>query len=155
MAEISRLATIDADHKKSDFIGSISHELRSPLHGVLASAEFLAGTELDAFQSSLIWTIERYVRRQRGHTFIYHQVFLTSLYSCGQTLLDTINHVLDFSRINTFEKTWRRTRKLKKGKQNSLQESDKGGTPLPGLLSIFCRTDIAAITGKLTSHINI
>ena len=38
MAECSRIDTEIADQKKGDFIGSISHELRSPLHGILASA---------------------------------------------------------------------------------------------------------------------
>lgn len=33
MAEVSRLASIRADRQKADFIGSISHEFRSPLHG--------------------------------------------------------------------------------------------------------------------------
>ena len=65
MAEVSRLVTITADQQKSDFIGSISHELRSPLHGILAGAEFLAETDCDSFQNSLIDTID----------------------SCGRTLL--------------------------------------------------------------------
>ena len=33
MAEVSRLASLNADRQKADFIGSISHEFRSPLHG--------------------------------------------------------------------------------------------------------------------------
>ena len=33
MAEISRIASVHANQQKSDFISSISHELRSPLHG--------------------------------------------------------------------------------------------------------------------------
>ena len=33
MAEISRIEAISSDRAKSDFISSISHELRSPLHG--------------------------------------------------------------------------------------------------------------------------
>ena len=67
MAEVSRLATITADKSKGDFIGSISHELRSPLHGILASAEFLAETDCDTFQMSLVDTVD----------------------SCGRTLLGT------------------------------------------------------------------
>lgn len=65
MAEVSRLVTVTADQQKSDFIGSISHELRSPLHGILASAEFLAETSCDSFQGSLIDTIE-----SCGHTLL-------------------------------------------------------------------------------------
>lgn len=41
LAEWSRIDTEIADQKKGDFVRSISHELRSPLHGILASAEFL------------------------------------------------------------------------------------------------------------------
>lgn len=37
MAEVSRLEAIAANHTKSTFISSISHELRSPLHGVMGS----------------------------------------------------------------------------------------------------------------------
>ena len=54
MAEVSRLASMAADRQKADFIGSISHELRSPLHGILASAEFLSETEADAFQTRYV-----------------------------------------------------------------------------------------------------
>jgi signal transduction histidine kinase len=60
----------------------ISHELRSPLHGILAAAEFLEDTNLDSFQKSLTKT----------------QVI------CGRTLLQVIEHVLDYSKINSFEK---------------------------------------------------
>ncbi len=37
MAEVSRLTSITADRQKADFIGSISHEFRSPLHGTVLS----------------------------------------------------------------------------------------------------------------------
>ena len=55
-AEVSRLEALALSSSKSDFIGSISHELRSPLHGILAAAEFLADTHLDNYQKSLIST---------------------------------------------------------------------------------------------------
>lgn len=66
-AEIVRLATVFADQQKSVFIGSVSHELRSPLHGILASLEFLQDTECDAFQKSCLTTMD----------------------ACAHTLLDT------------------------------------------------------------------
>ncbi|KAL3419195.1 sensor histidine kinase response [Phlyctema vagabunda] len=81
MVEISRLDAIAANKMKSDFISSISHEFRSPLHGILASADFLQESELDGSQTEFISTIRK----------------------CGGTLLDTINHVLDYSKINSFE----------------------------------------------------
>lgn len=80
-AEIVRLDVVEAEQRKNDFISSISHELRSPLHGILASTQFLEETQCNVFQKSLIDTIG----------------------SCGRTLLDTINHVLDFTKINSFE----------------------------------------------------
>ncbi|RDL35459.1 ATPase of HSP90 chaperone topoisomerase II kinase [Venustampulla echinocandica] len=89
MAEWSRIDTEIANRKKGDFIGSISHELRSPLHGILASAEFLSDEVQSTFETSMVETIS----------------------SCGRTLLDTINHVLDFSKINHFESTWRKSRR--------------------------------------------
>ncbi len=67
MAEWSRIDTEIADQKKGDFIGSISHELRSPLHGILASAEFLE-EGATGWEKQLVETID----------------------SCGRTLLDTI-----------------------------------------------------------------
>jgi hypothetical protein len=67
MAEWSRIDTEIADQKKGDFIGSISHELRSPLHGILASAEFLEEVT-NGWEKQLVETID----------------------SCGRTLLDTI-----------------------------------------------------------------
>ncbi|RDW78466.1 hypothetical protein BP5796_06318 [Coleophoma crateriformis] len=81
MVEISRLDAISANKIKSDFISSISHEFRSPLHGILASADFLRESQLDTSQLEFISTIQ----------------------NCGGTLLDTINHVLDYSKINSFE----------------------------------------------------
>lgn len=82
MVEISRLDSIMANNIKSDFISSISHEFRSPLHGILASAEFLHDSDLDQTQDQLV----------------------ASIRTCGSALLDTINHVLDYSKINSFQK---------------------------------------------------
>lgn len=71
MAEVARLDTRLADSAKADFISSISHELRSPLHGILGMADLLKDTSIDGQQQSHISTIE----------------------TCGKTLLETINHV--------------------------------------------------------------
>jgi signal transduction histidine kinase len=81
-AQVARINAVAADKSKNAFIGSISHELRSPLHGILAAAEFLEDTDVDTYQKGLINT----------------QV------SCGKTLLQVIEHVLDYSKINSFEK---------------------------------------------------
>jgi signal transduction histidine kinase len=90
MADVARLDVVAADQAKSDFISSISHELRTPLHGILASVEFLQDTAVDLFQSSMIDTIEK----------------------CGRTLLDTIQHVLDFAKINNFTRSEKKKRNI-------------------------------------------
>ncbi|KOS46657.1 hypothetical protein ACN38_g2393 [Penicillium nordicum] len=91
MTEYSRVESVIADRQKGDFISSISHELRSPLHGVLAAAEFFGSTTLDQFQETLLDTIN----------------------TCGRTLLDTMNQVLDFSKIMSLE---RHKKTFKRGK---------------------------------------
>lgn len=58
ITEISRLETVAADRAKGTFISSISHELRSPLHGVLGGIELLQGTQLDSFQEEMTTTIK-------------------------------------------------------------------------------------------------
>ena len=124
MAECSRIDATKADRIKADFVGTFSHEMRSPLHGVLASAEFLADTELSPFQDGLVDTIE----------------------ACGRTLLDTINHVLDFSKVNSFQKNWEASNKRKKnhylGPENTSRSLTLGAPPL---LQLFAVTDISAV----------
>lgn len=78
LAELHRLEAQTSDRAKSDFISTISHELRSPLHGILGSVECLQEQETDSFSAGLISQVE----------------------ICGRTLLDIIDHLLDFSKIN-------------------------------------------------------
>jgi len=88
MSEIARIDVKMADRAKATFISSISHDLRTPLHGIMGSSECLQGTSLDAFQSGLINTIE----------------------TCGKTLLDTFDNLLSYSKINNLSNTqYRRT----------------------------------------------
>ncbi|KAI7106992.1 hypothetical protein KC339_g2697 [Hortaea werneckii] len=77
-AELSRLNALASENAKGSFISSISHELRSPLHGVLAGAEMLQESDLTQFQQEMVLTITM----------------------AGRTLLDTVNHVLDYSKIS-------------------------------------------------------
>jgi len=79
MRELSRLDAISMSEAKTTFVASISHELRSPLHGILGTLEFMKDTPLDSFQTSM----------------------MNSLNACGSTLLDTINHVMDFSKLTS------------------------------------------------------
>ncbi|MCJ1285364.1 hypothetical protein MMC26_004704 [Xylographa opegraphella] len=129
LAEVSRLATLEADRQKGDFISSVSHELRSPLHGILGSAEFLRETSCDAFQTSLIDTIQ----------------------TCGTTLLDTISHVLDYSKINAFERDLQNG-----GKQGLTNARSSSQTLLRGatsVLNIYALTDIAAICEEVVEGV--
>lgn len=58
MSEILREDTLKSDRAKTDFISSISHELRSPLHGILGSSEMLRESVLELRQSDLLQNIE-------------------------------------------------------------------------------------------------
>lgn len=78
MAEVDRIHSTGVEQSKNDLLGSLSHELRSPLHGIVAAVELLQDTELDAFQGDLLQTMD----------------------ACGRTLLDVIDHLLDHSKIS-------------------------------------------------------
>lgn len=58
MAELTTLDTMATDQSKSRFISSVSHELRSPLHGVLAGVDFLLESSLDPFQQEMATTVK-------------------------------------------------------------------------------------------------
>ncbi|KAI5201896.1 hypothetical protein E4T39_05050 [Aureobasidium subglaciale] len=77
MTEIARTEMTQLARAKSDFLSSISHELRSPLHGIHAAVDLL----LDPQNESKVELVEM-------------------IQTCSSTLLDTLNHVLDFSRVN-------------------------------------------------------
>ncbi|KAJ4153418.1 hypothetical protein LMH87_009905 [Akanthomyces muscarius] len=79
-AELLSLEQVQVDRAKSDALGSLSHELRSPLHGVILGTELLNDTELSGFQGNTTHMIE----------------------TCCRTLLDTIDHMLDYSKVNSF-----------------------------------------------------
>lgn len=82
MAEIFRLEAATSTQQKSDFVSSVSHELRSPLHGILATVELMQEQALDPRLLSMTQMIE----------------------SCSYTLLDTFDHLLEFSKINSSRK---------------------------------------------------
>ncbi|KAJ5976431.1 CheY-like superfamily [Penicillium waksmanii] len=124
MTEYSRVESVIADRQKGDFISSISHELRSPLHGILAAAEFMADTSLNDFQSSVLETIN----------------------ACGRTLLDTMNQVLDFSKMMSLERSKRR---FKKGKD---PWKSKPTDDIPQL-DTFVPIDVAILTEDVVDSV--
>ncbi|KAJ5202923.1 hypothetical protein N7449_005002 [Penicillium cf. viridicatum] len=81
MVAIHRFDAEMAEKAKTDLISNISHELRNPLHGILGTADMLSDTAMNALQQGMVHTIE----------------------SCGRTLLDTINHLLDFTYMSKFK----------------------------------------------------
>jgi signal transduction histidine kinase len=102
------------------------HELRSPLHGILAAAEFLGGTELDDFQGSLLETIN----------------------ACGRTLLDTMNQVLDYSKIVSLEKSWRHIRR-DRASPSDARASDR----FSAHLDTYVVTDLALLTEEVVEGV--
>ncbi|GAB7358407.1 hypothetical protein MBLNU230_g2475t2 [Neophaeotheca triangularis] len=79
VTQVSRFEVQNLDSMKSDFLGSVSHEMRSPLHGMLASVELMLGTQCNPQQFEL----------------------LDNALHSGRQLLDTIDKVLEFSQIST------------------------------------------------------
>ena len=78
LSAVLRRRMVLADKTKSVLISSVSHELRTPLHGILAAAELLSDTRLDQTQVAFLKTVQ----------------------SCGNTLIETVNHVLDFTKLS-------------------------------------------------------
>jgi len=69
---------IEALRVRSRFLAMISHEIRTPLNGMLGMSQVLAETDLDEHQLEL----------------------LSVALSAGDLLLDVVNDVLDFSRLD-------------------------------------------------------
>ncbi|KAL4765299.1 uncharacterized protein BDW70DRAFT_168670 [Aspergillus foveolatus] len=78
VSELARIDQASTNKSKDHLLSSVSHELRSPLHGMLANSELLQSTNLDRTQHEMVEMIK----------------------TCGNTLLETMNHLLDFAKIN-------------------------------------------------------
>lgn len=76
-ARRAQRAAEKASAEKSDFLAFVSHEVRTPLNGVLGTLSLLLDTPLDAEQRAYAETARR----------------------SGETLLWTVNELLDLSRI--------------------------------------------------------
>ncbi|KAH6682076.1 hypothetical protein B0J14DRAFT_577841 [Halenospora varia] len=124
MAEVARISAQVLDKMKSDFISSISHELRSPLHGVLASVEFLQETSMNEVQEEMV----------------------NNIHASGKVLLDTINHVLDFSKVN-------RKSKNKSKLSRSTRKKKRPSTDQPRIDDDEEKTDILVLTEEVIEAI--
>lgn len=78
-----RHAAAEASEAKSRFIAAVSHEVRTPLNGIIGTADFLSDTALTT--------------EQRG--------YVTVLQQAADVLLGLINDVLDFSKLESGEFT--------------------------------------------------
>ena len=67
----------DESHSKTEFLAKVSHEIRTPMNGMLGLIELIQSTSLNKDQ-------KRYV---------------SAIHNAGKGLLEVINDVLDFSRI--------------------------------------------------------
>jgi signal transduction histidine kinase/CheY-like chemotaxis protein len=121
MNEVHRLDLILSDAAKSTFLANISHELRTPLHGILGSIEFLHDTAMDDFQSSMVISVE----------------------TCGKTLLDTVNHVLDYTKIQNLSRSDR-------GAKGVIQNADHSNKPETSLTEDF---DIATVVEEVVEAV--
>ena len=68
-----------ASKAKSDFLSNMSHEMRTPLNGVIGASDLLIGTRLDDEQKDLVSTLKK----------------------SGQHLLKLIDNILDLSKIES------------------------------------------------------
>ena len=75
--EQARDEALDTSRLKSEFLANVSHEMRTPLNGVIGMSELLMETELDREQTTMA----------------------SIMRSSGRTLLAVINDLLDFSKI--------------------------------------------------------
>ena len=129
MAEVARLDTKLADAAKADFISSISHELRSPLHGILGMTDLLKDTAIDNQQISHVQTIE----------------------TCGKTLLETINHVLDFAKINNL--TRGTSKKSKKRTQSAKHVISPGQSHTNDIMTLINDVDMSVLAEDVVESV--
>ncbi len=85
---LARDDALTATRAKSRFLATMSHEIRTPLSAVIGMTELLLYTDLDEHQRDYAETVR----------------------TSGALLLDVINDVLDFSKIESGVSSWRTRR---------------------------------------------
>ncbi|KAG8666480.1 hypothetical protein FPOAC2_11593 [Fusarium poae] len=132
MADVIMMESAFVSIATTSLLSSLSHELRSPLHGIVLCAELLRDTSLDVFQGDV----------------------LRSLEVCGRTLLDTINHLLDWTRINNFvrmpnEQPLSLGMTPRRGTQ-----SNKTSSPTDGMMRISSNLDVDMLVEEVVECIH-
>lgn len=74
-----RIEALHKSEQKTRFMANISHELRTPVHGVMGSLDVLRETKLDERQTT----------------------FITTAYSSCEVMLELVSNILDYSKIHT------------------------------------------------------
>ncbi|KAI8157747.1 hypothetical protein K4K49_003744 [Colletotrichum sp. SAR 10_70] len=132
MSEVAKHNARMVDKAKSDLLSSLSHELRSPLHGILLGAELMQDTPLDAFQGDVLHSVE----------------------TCGKTLLDTMDHLLDYSKLGNFLRPTVGRRNSASGTEDrGLRTSDKNHTIEAGMMSLSRNVNIDVLAEEVIESI--
>ncbi|KAH6954837.1 hypothetical protein DER45DRAFT_571175 [Fusarium avenaceum] len=133
MAEVSFIREREVELSKLGVLDSISHELRSPLHGIFFGAGVLRGGNLSPSQDDALLSVE----------------------ACSRTLLDTIDQILDWSKINHF------TSSLAKGDytytdvDNRALRSSRNNSVEAGMMSIASDVDLPRLIEEVVESVHI
>ncbi|OJJ60297.1 hypothetical protein ASPSYDRAFT_42020 [Aspergillus sydowii CBS 593.65] len=131
MAEINRLDMELANRAHATLVGSISHELRSPLHGILGSTELLGDSSLTPAQTALVNTVEH----------------------CGRSLLDIINNMLDFAKINHFTHRSRSSRLNRSAHQRRSPRSHMRNKPGSGVVNLISDVQLDSVLEEVAESV--
>lgn len=131
VAEVFRANALMVSKSKTDLLSSVSHELRSPLHGIIFGTEMLRDTSLDAFQVDVLHSVE----------------------ACGRTLLDTVDHLLDLSKINNFIRPVARPRDSVGDDGKRGLQSSKYNTIEAGMMSITSNVDVDVLAEEVIESV--
>ncbi|KAM0229590.1 hypothetical protein ACHAPO_009854 [Fusarium lateritium] len=134
MAEVSFIKEREVEHSKLDVLDSISHELRSPLHGIFFGTGVLRSSNLNSSQNDALLSVE----------------------ACSKTLLDTIDQILDWSKINHF------TTSLEKGSgytytdvDSRVLRSSRTNSMEAGMMSIASDVDLPQLIEDVIESVHV